>query len=60
MRSQSGYYDDPLSSRQMTARSHSTRHAHNQSHLSSSTHRRVEHPPWRANRYEQFDHFIVN
>ncbi|CAF2640057.1 unnamed protein product [Rotaria sp. Silwood2] len=48
-RSQSGYYDDQLSPHEDTARSHSTRHQHNQSHLSSSTHRRLEQPPWRTN-----------
>ncbi|UJR38299.1 hypothetical protein I4U23_030969 [Adineta vaga] len=57
-RTQSGYYDDQLSSRQNTSRSHNARHQHNQSHLSSSStaaaaaataHRKVEHPPWRAN-----------
>ncbi|CAF5015482.1 unnamed protein product, partial [Rotaria magnacalcarata] len=30
-----------------TARSHSARHQLNKSH--SSTHRALEHPPWRAN-----------
>ncbi|CAF3916879.1 unnamed protein product [Rotaria sordida] len=48
-RSQSGYYDDQLSPHEDTARTHSTRHQHNQSHLSSSTYRRLEQPPWRTN-----------
>ncbi|CAF4037112.1 unnamed protein product, partial [Rotaria magnacalcarata] len=47
LRSQSGYYDDQLSTHEDTARSHSARHQLNKSH--SSTHRALEHPPWRAN-----------
>lgn len=40
----SGYFDDQLSSRQNTTRSQSVRQHH-----SSTPHRRLENPPWRAN-----------